>query len=77
MKSEKPLTGRKSLENVTDRTALKSIIDEIAANSDKTEYGNANEYFTKRAAIARLATLDLRPSTPAIFIKDYITFLIK
>lgn len=77
MKPEKSSTRRKMLEGANDRAKLKEIIGEIAVNSDGVKYADAGEYFTRRAAIARLANLDFRASTPAVFIKDYITFLIK
>lgn len=77
MKSEKPLARRKILEDAIDRAGLKSIIGEIAVNSGGANYADAGEYFVKRSAIARLADLDSRPSTPAVFIRDYIDLLIK
>lgn len=77
MKPEKSSARRKISEAVIDRAGLKSIIGEIAANSVKAKYVDAGEYFVKRSAIARLVNLDSRTSTPAVFIKDYIRFLIK
>lgn len=77
MEPERLLTRRKSIENVIERGELKSIIIEMAMSTDKTKHNDAGKYFARRSAIAKLVSLDLRPSIPAAFIRDYIVFLVK
>lgn len=77
MEPDRALTRRKSMENVIERAELKSIISEMAMSADKTKHNDAEKYFARRSVVAKLVDLDLRPSIPATFIRDYIVFLIK
>lgn len=67
---------RKKILDVSDREELRKFI-ECAESSLKRRPGNPNEFFCSRAAIAKLKILDSHPAFPAIFIKDYLTFLIR
>ncbi|MEK7090373.1 MAG: hypothetical protein AAB930_02180 [Patescibacteria group bacterium] len=67
---------RKKILDGANREELKKFV-ESAESSLKYETRNPDEYFCSRAAIAKLEILESHPAFPAIFIKDYLTFLVK